>query len=461
MTWLIDFSLKAALLLGAARVAAWLLRRSTADVRHRLWMAALLGVAILALPVKFPQPVSIGVPVQFSVTTLGGALPARVSAGAWPLWSAIWIAGMILALARLLAGVATVAFWTRRARRTNTVPTSQAMLSDLASTPLTWGVFRPVILFPACAAEWPADQLELALRHEQAHIARRDWLWQMLANAMNAVFWFHPLVWLANAELRREAESATDDMVLASGVDAADYAEQLVRVARFLSGPLPLAAVPMARSKILESRVREILDPLRRRGQASWAMRAAVAVFACACLAPLLALQEESALRVVRIAATPAAPSAASAAVTPDDSGSRTGSPALMRALTRGATPQASEPAAHGFEPAAPLPTAAASAPPAPVSASSPGVVSPRPIYKVEPTYTEDAKATKLQGSVTLSLVINEQGQAQDIQVTKSLDPGLDEQARDAVSQWQFAPATKDGVPVPVTAFVEINFRLL
>lgn len=440
MNWLLAFSMKAALLLAAARVAAFLLRRSPADVRHRLWLAALFGVAILALPVRFPQPVSIGVPVQFSITTLGGALPARVGTGAWPLWSAIWIAGILVAVARLLAGVATVASWTRRARRRNGV-----LLSEPAATPLTWGVFRPVILFPACAVEWPAVQLELALRHEQAHIARRDWLWQMLANAMNAVFWFHPLVWLANAELRREAESATDDMVLASGVDAADYAEQLVRVARFLSGTLPLAAVPMARSKILESRVREILDPLRRRGRASLATRAAVAVLACACLVPLLAVQEESALPAVWNAATPAAPAPPPLA---KPAASAQAAPSTF------ATPQAAR-----------LQTAVApqsfAAQPAPVAASDPGVAIPRPIYKVEPTYTEDAKIAKIQGSVRLSLVIDELGRPEDIQVAMSLDPGLDQQAVEAVRQWQFAPGTKDGVPVPVKALIEVNFRLL
>jgi TonB family protein len=432
MNWLIEFSLlafsiKASVLLGAARVATFLLRRSPADVRHRLWLAALFGVAILALPVKFPQPVSIGVPVQFSITTLGGALPKRVSTGAWSLWSALWIAGIVVALARLMAGIATVASWTRRAR-----PLNRVLISDLAAAPLTWGVFRPVILFPACAVEWPDDQLELALRHEQAHIARRDWLWQMLANTLNAVFWFHPLVWLANAELRREAESATDDMVLASGVDAVDYAEQLVRVARFLSGPLPLVAVPMARSKILESRVRGILDPRRRRGQASLLTRTAVVLLACVCLVPLLALKTESPLRAVWSAAAAPVPSP----------------PQLSQPVTPAALPERIQPPSI-------------TAKPEPVDASMPGVEVPRPIYKVEPKYTEDARIAKIQGSVKLSLVVSAQGHPEDVEVALSLDPGLDQQAVDAVRQWEFAPGTQAGVPVPVKAFVEVNFRLL
>lgn len=431
MTWLIDFSIKAALLLGAARVAAFLLRRSPADVRHRLWLAALFGVAILALPVRFPRPVSIGVPVEFSITTLGGALPARVGGGAWSLWSAIWIAGIFVVLSRLVAGVLTVAGWTRRARRMN-----HLLISDLATTPMTWGVFRPVILFPACAEEWTNEQMELALRHEQAHVARYDWLWQMLAHAINAVFWFHPLVWLANAELRREAESAADDMVLASGVDAADYAGQLVRVARFLASTPPLGAVPMARSKMLESRVREILDPVRRRGQASVVTRAAVAVFAGVCLVPLLALQEDSALRAVQIAATPPAPAPPQVSET---------APVTPVAIPKIVRPRAA------VVPAAPTP----------VAASSPGVTNPRPIYQVQPQYTEEAKVAKIQGSVQLRVVIDEQGRTEDIQVAMSLDPGLDEQAVEAVRQWQFAPGTKDGVAVPVSATIEVNFRLL
>jgi TonB family protein len=439
VTWLIGFFVKATLLLCAARGVAFLLRRSSADVRHRLWLSALVGVAILALPVSLPQPVRIDVPVQFSVSTLDGALSAQAHSDAWPIWTAIWTAGILAAVVRLLAGVVTVAFWTRRARRVEGV-----LISDLAATPLTWGVFRPVILFPAYTTEWPAGQLELALRHEQAHIARRDWLWQMLAHTVNAVFWFHPLVWLANAELRREAENATDDLVLASGVDATNYAQQLVQVARHISDMPPLAAVPMARTKLLESRVRDILNPLRHRGQASPRTHVAVTALVCAGLFALLAMQEKSVLRAAglpRIAAAITHPTAVAQVAA-------TGAPA--------ATPRASAPAIH-VEVVQPV----VSPRQAPIPASTPGVTIPQPIYRVEPVYTDDAKAAKLQGSVLLSIVIDEQGRTEDVKVTRSLDPGLDGQAVEAVQQWQFTPGTKDGSPIPVTAVVEVNFKLL
>jgi len=96
-----------------------------------------------------------------------------------------------------------------------------------------------------------------------------------------------------------------------------------------------------------------------------------------------------------------------------------------------------------------------------PVSASAPGVIPPRPIYRVEPSYTDGARATKLQGSVLLGILINDQGRPEDIKVIRSLDPGLDQQAMEAVQQWQFTPGMKDGLPIAVTAVVEVNFRLL
>jgi TonB family protein len=89
------------------------------------------------------------------------------------------------------------------------------------------------------------------------------------------------------------------------------------------------------------------------------------------------------------------------------------------------------------------------------------GVTIPVVIYKVEPSYTADAKEAKIEGSVELSLIIESDGNPYDVKVVKSLEPGLDANAVAAVSTWRFKPAEKDGKPVPVTAKVMVNFRLL
>jgi TonB family protein len=80
--------------------------------------------------------------------------------------------------------------------------------------------------------------------------------------------------------------------------------------------------------------------------------------------------------------------------------------------------------------------------------------------HKVDPSYTEEAKEAKIQGTVGLSLVVNSEGRADDVKVTQSLETGLDLNAVAAVSQWLFKPGTKDGQPVDVAVKIEVNFRL-
>ncbi|HXP83330.1 MAG TPA: energy transducer TonB [Bryobacteraceae bacterium] len=89
------------------------------------------------------------------------------------------------------------------------------------------------------------------------------------------------------------------------------------------------------------------------------------------------------------------------------------------------------------------------------------GVSAPTVLVKVEPEYSEEARKAKWQGTVVLSLVVDENGSAQGIKVTKSLGLGLDQKAIEAVLKWRFKPGMKDGKPVPVMASIEVNFRLL
>ena len=77
-----------------------------------------------------------------------------------------------------------------------------------------------------------------------------------------------------------------------------------------------------------------------------------------------------------------------------------------------------------------------------------PGVTPPRVIYKVEPQSTEDARATKVAGTVVLKIVVDEKGDADSIEVTNSLDQGLDQKAVEAIHRWRVAPATKDDQPI-------------
>jgi periplasmic protein TonB len=82
-------------------------------------------------------------------------------------------------------------------------------------------------------------------------------------------------------------------------------------------------------------------------------------------------------------------------------------------------------------------------------------------VLKIEPEYSERAREAKFQGTVGLRIVIDEHGIPRQIAVVRLLGLGLDEKAIEAVTRWRFKPALKNGKPVAVEAFVDVNFRLL
>jgi periplasmic protein TonB len=89
------------------------------------------------------------------------------------------------------------------------------------------------------------------------------------------------------------------------------------------------------------------------------------------------------------------------------------------------------------------------------------GVRAPVLIKEVKPVYTENAKARGVQGIVEVIAIIKSDGTvAEDVRVTKSLDPDLDEQAIIATRQWKFRPGTKDGKAVDVEVNIELSFTL-
>lgn len=88
------------------------------------------------------------------------------------------------------------------------------------------------------------------------------------------------------------------------------------------------------------------------------------------------------------------------------------------------------------------------------------GVSPPRQIYAPEPEFSEEARKAKYQGVCTLGLIVGTDGRPSNIRVLNSLGMGLDEKAIEAVKNWKFEPAMKDGHPVRVEIAVEVDFHL-
>jgi TonB family protein len=117
------------------------------------------------------------------------------------------------------------------------------------------------------------------------------------------------------------------------------------------------------------------------------------------------------------------------------------------------AMPSSPAPPAEPVPPMPPLPTG--------VYQLGDGVFPPVPIFSPEAEYSEQARTAKYQGAVFVSLVVDESGQATNIQVTRTLGLGLDQNAVQALQRWRFKPGMKDGQPVSVAAAIQVNFRLV
>jgi beta-lactamase regulating signal transducer with metallopeptidase domain/HEAT repeat protein len=142
--------------------------------------------------------------------------------------------------------------------------------SEDAKMPFACGLFTPTIVLPAECDAWSLDRRRAVLLHELAHVRRHDLIGHTLGRLACAVYWFHPLVWTAAKQLRSESERACDDLALACGARAADYAEHLLDIVTSVRrDSTPSVALAMARRKEFEGRMLAILDPELRHSSPS------------------------------------------------------------------------------------------------------------------------------------------------------------------------------------------------
>jgi beta-lactamase regulating signal transducer with metallopeptidase domain len=153
------------------------------------------------------------------------------------------------------------------------------MVGSRIGTPMVWGYWRPVIVLPPEALDWPEARQRMILLHELAHIRRGDHWVQLLIAVSWTCYWFHPAVWVAAARLAHEREMACDDVVLALGAEPHAYARELVLLARALKPRRSsvVGVLKMARGS-LSHRVVRILDPHQLRATATRRGRTAIAM---------------------------------------------------------------------------------------------------------------------------------------------------------------------------------------
>jgi len=265
-----------------------------------------MGDGVLAEPGASPPVARVVRVVQQGGSEMRVA-PGEAALSWQALALAIWAAGGLFVLLPYLAGLLAVRRLERRSRPLDGSTALAAIGRELtgllgiargvrlrlagAAPPMTFGVFRPVVLLPEEATAWPENKQRALLLHELAHVKRHDFVTHAAGRLALALHWFNPLAWLAAARLRAEREHACDDLVLITGSRPRDYAGHLLDAVRALRGPTvhAAAAVTMARGSRLEQRLAAILDANRRRGAVTLRGLAVGCVLAGLLLVPLAA----------------------------------------------------------------------------------------------------------------------------------------------------------------------------
>src|SRR4051794_2936219 len=234
-----------------------------------------------------------------SVAPRASLNPVAAATAVYALPAAILLFITFLALARLIAlraraDVLVDGHWlsalARAQRRMGFKHGTALLTSNELSSPISWGLMRPVILLNTRAVE-ASGEAEAIIAHELAHVARMDWAKLLLARVATALFWFNPFVWLLAREAHQLREETADDAVLAADIADTDYAQLLVGVARHECPGLLLGAHGVAPSKSsLARRVARVLDGKSTRGPVARSFALGVFVGAVLIAAPLAAL---------------------------------------------------------------------------------------------------------------------------------------------------------------------------
>src|SRR5438874_308667 len=228
-----------------AGLLAFVLRKNSAKMRYCVWLSAslkfLIPFALLVslgsvVPRPARHPVSVAAPVfpntivqiaQPFSTAPSTTVPVRTPLDWVPVAIAVvWPPGFLaITLARWRS-------WLRvRAALRGSTPIElpipvRALITPGVEEPGIVGFLRPVLVLPAQLLEHlDPRQLGAILTHEMCHVRRRDNFFAAVHMAVEAIFWFHPLVWWIGSRLLEERELACDEEVLRMGCEPTDYVQ--------------------------------------------------------------------------------------------------------------------------------------------------------------------------------------------------------------------------------------------
>jgi TonB family protein len=406
------YALQVALLLGVGLLLPVLVRLPLPRVRLAYWQGLL--VSILLLPLVQPRPgmVRFGEEIR-----IGGAWLERIAAPALSETASrsplVWVLfvlamGALGRLAWLLVGLLALRAWRRGGVSAELPPSvldvqtrmgvrARFLLSDRVSGPVTFGWRDATVLLPPGFTELPAEAQRAVACHELLHVRRRDWLFSLFEEAVRALLWFHPAVWMLLSRLALSREQVVDGEVVRWTGARRAYLEAL----RAIALQPRRAAVPGLPFFHHRSHLHERVAQLSKEVSMS-RPRITALLTTCAGILALTAFLGASSF------------------------------PMLSSAWAGGKPMQVSG-----------------------------DVQAPKALSTPAPTYPDAAKKAKAEGKVVVDCIIDKQGHVTQTKVaTSSGNQDLDTSARDTVNTWTFKPATLKGKPVEVSYTITLNFRL-
>ena len=264
-------------LAGGLLVRAFRLDEPRASLAY--WRTLLL--ACLLLPLCQPWKAANAVAVEPVVLTPGDVL-ASVSGGlqATSAWAWPSLGQIILIIA--IAGIAARAVWLaigawalRRIRREASPldPLPEAVsraqervgvragmyVSTRISGPITFGLLRPIVVFPPAVAAMESSIQHAIACHELLHVRRHDWLFEVLEEGVRTVLWFHPAIWWLIGRIQLSREQVVDQAAIDLTESKERYVEALLAVAIAKSPGILTPAPAFLRRRLLKRRVAQIL----------------------------------------------------------------------------------------------------------------------------------------------------------------------------------------------------------
>jgi len=328
-----DHLWQSTMLAAAAALLTMAFRRNRAQVRYWLWLSAslkfLVPFALLMslgshlgwAPAAKKMATQIAAPaVPLAMVEISQPFPESLAQAPFPPGTRDWAAMAITGVwACGFAGVALMRFrgWLRiraavRASTPLDLPAtvevrSAAVESGGLLEPGVVGLFRPILLLPAGIVERLTPlQLQAVLAHELCHVRRRDNLFASIHMIVEAMFWFHPLVWWIGARLVEERERACDEEVLSLGGEPHVYAEGILNVCK-LYVESPLVCVSGVTGSNLKKRI-EVIMTNRIALRLNFAKKAVLAVAGMAALTVPIAIGIMNAPHIRAQSAAPAIP---------------------------------------------------------------------------------------------------------------------------------------------------------